>query len=296
MGLDTVKTELSAQYVDHNLIQTDNKNPDDHLFLRAPASASASGTRARATASATRSTWSASDVPAPRCWARTATPAPPGPWACWPSAPAGWRWLWPWPASPSTSRCPRSGASSSSASCPTGSAPRTSSWRCCAATTSSGGVGRVIEYYGPGLEGLSAMDRHVIANMGAELGATTTVFPSDERGARVSAQAGPRGRLVRARRRRGRELRRPRRDRSEPARAAHRHALSPGNVRPVREVAGPRRSTRLHRLLGQPRLARLRRGRRDRQGAAGRRPRLLRRQPDLAPDLCNLVRDRHLLS
>ena len=37
----------------------------------------------------------------------------------------------------------------------------------------------VIEYYGPGLAGLSAMDRHVIANMGAELGATSTVFPSD---------------------------------------------------------------------------------------------------------------------
>jgi aconitate hydratase len=44
-----------------------------------------------------------------------------------------------------------------------------------------GGFGRIIEYYGPGLESLTAMDRHVIANMGAELGATTTVFPSDER-------------------------------------------------------------------------------------------------------------------
>jgi aconitate hydratase len=44
-----------------------------------------------------------------------------------------------------------------------------------------GGFRRVIEYYGPGLAGLSAMDRHVIANMGAELGATTSVFPSDER-------------------------------------------------------------------------------------------------------------------
>lgn len=44
-----------------------------------------------------------------------------------------------------------------------------------------GGFGRVIEYYGPALACLSAMDRHVIANMGAELGATTSVFPSDER-------------------------------------------------------------------------------------------------------------------
>src|SRR5689334_17720420 len=41
----------------------------------------------------------------------------------------------------------------------------------------SGGIGSVIEYYGPGLTGLSAMDRHAIANMGA--GATATVCPSD---------------------------------------------------------------------------------------------------------------------
>ncbi|HEY6175123.1 MAG TPA: aconitase family protein, partial [Kofleriaceae bacterium] len=34
MGLDRVRTELSAQYVDHNLIQADFKNADDHLFLR----------------------------------------------------------------------------------------------------------------------------------------------------------------------------------------------------------------------------------------------------------------------
>jgi aconitate hydratase len=43
-----------------------------------------------------------------------------------------------------------------------------------------GGVNRIIEYYGPGLTCLTAMDLDVIANMGAELGATTTVFPSDD--------------------------------------------------------------------------------------------------------------------
>ncbi|HCT76932.1 MAG TPA: aconitate hydratase [Micromonosporaceae bacterium] len=43
-----------------------------------------------------------------------------------------------------------------------------------------GGVNRIVEYHGPGLAGLSAMDRHVIANMGAELGATASVFPADE--------------------------------------------------------------------------------------------------------------------
>ena len=34
MGLDRARTECSVQYVDHNLIQEDFKNPDDHRFLR----------------------------------------------------------------------------------------------------------------------------------------------------------------------------------------------------------------------------------------------------------------------
>src|SRR5438552_13805315 len=34
MALDRVRTELSAQYVDHNILQTDFRNPEDHLFLR----------------------------------------------------------------------------------------------------------------------------------------------------------------------------------------------------------------------------------------------------------------------
>ena len=43
-----------------------------------------------------------------------------------------------------------------------------------------GGVGRVIEYYGPGVNSLTVPERATITNMGAELGATTSVFPSDE--------------------------------------------------------------------------------------------------------------------
>src|SRR2546425_10886598 len=33
LGLDHTRTEVSAQYVDHNLLQTDFRNADDHLFL-----------------------------------------------------------------------------------------------------------------------------------------------------------------------------------------------------------------------------------------------------------------------
>ena len=47
--------------------------------------------------------------------------------------------------------------------------------------TVKGGVGKIMEYGGPGVETLSVPMRATIANMGAELGATTTVFPSDRR-------------------------------------------------------------------------------------------------------------------
>ena len=46
--------------------------------------------------------------------------------------------------------------------------------------TVKGGVGNIIEYSGEGVKALSVTDRATITNMGAELGATTSIFPSDE--------------------------------------------------------------------------------------------------------------------
>ena len=43
-----------------------------------------------------------------------------------------------------------------------------------------GGVGKIIEYSGEGVATLSVPERATITNMGAELGATTSIFPSDE--------------------------------------------------------------------------------------------------------------------
>lgn len=47
--------------------------------------------------------------------------------------------------------------------------------------TVKGGVGKIFEYFGPGVETLSVSDRAAIGNMGAELGATSSIFPSDHR-------------------------------------------------------------------------------------------------------------------
>ena len=101
-----------------------------------------------------------------------------------------------------------------------------------------GGIGRIIEYYGPGLARLSAMDRHVIANMGAELGATTTVFPSDDQVRRFLTAQGRAEDWI--------ELVAESDARYDVNEEIDLSALeplialpsSPGNVRPVREVAG----------------------------------------------------------
>ena len=46
--------------------------------------------------------------------------------------------------------------------------------------TVKGGVGKIVEYGGPGIASLTVPERATITNMGAELGATTSIFPSDD--------------------------------------------------------------------------------------------------------------------
>src|SRR6188472_1428139 len=49
--------------------------------------------------------------------------------------------------------------------------------------TVSGGTGAIVEYFGPGAESISATGKATICNMGAEIGATTSLFPYDDRSA-----------------------------------------------------------------------------------------------------------------
>lgn len=51
--------------------------------------------------------------------------------------------------------------------------------RLCGLLTTKGGANKIIEYFGPGCETISATGKATITNMGAELGATTSVFPYD---------------------------------------------------------------------------------------------------------------------
>ena len=101
-----------------------------------------------------------------------------------------------------------------------------------------GCVGKVVEYYGPGVATLSATDRETIGNMGTELGATTSIFPSDER-TKAYLQSQGRGRKWKPLAAdEGAEY--DEHDEIDLSAVEPLIALpsSPGNVVPVREVAG----------------------------------------------------------
>jgi aconitate hydratase len=60
-------------------------------------------------------------------------------------------------------------------------APKDVICKLCGILTTKGGTNRIIEYFGPGTKSISCTGKATITNMGAELGATTSVFPYDDR-------------------------------------------------------------------------------------------------------------------
>ncbi|MES1940743.1 aconitate hydratase [Salinisphaera sp. T5B8] len=179
MELDRVKTEISAQYVDHNLIQEDNKNPDDHLFLQSAcerfgAFYSRPGNGISHAVHMERfgrpgKTLLGSDshTPAGGSMGMLAIGA------------GGLEVAMAMAGEPLYTKMPKVFGIKLTGELPDWVSAKDVILEMLRRHGVSGGVGKIIEYYGPGLDNLEAMDRHVIANMGAELGATTTVFPAD---------------------------------------------------------------------------------------------------------------------
>jgi aconitate hydratase len=180
LGLSQVKTELSAQYVDHNLIQEDYKNPDDHLFLRSAClkyglwySRPGNGVShpvhmERFGIPGKTLVGSDSHTPAAGSLGMLAFGA------------GGLEVAMAMAGEPLYLAMPRIMGVRLVGEVPDWVSAKDVILEMLRRHDVDGGVGKIIEYFGPGLDNLSAMDRHVIANMGTELGATTTVFPSDQ--------------------------------------------------------------------------------------------------------------------
>lgn len=180
MQIPRVKTELSAQYVDHNLLQTDFKNADDHLFLLSackkfgvwysrpgngvshPVHMERFGVPGRSLLG------SDSHTPAAGALGMLALGA------------GGLDVALAMAGEPLYIKMPKIMGVRLSGALPDWVSAKDVILEMLRRHGVDGGFGKILEYYGPGLDCLSAMDRHVIANMGTELGAATTVFPSDE--------------------------------------------------------------------------------------------------------------------
>ena len=179
MGLKRVRTELSAQYVDHNLIQEDYRNADDHLFLysacrrfgiwysRAGNGVSHPLHQERFGKPGKTLLGSDSHTPAAGAIGMLAIGA------------GGQEVALAMAGQPFYVTMPRTWGINLVGRLPDWVSAKDIILEMLRRHDVNGGVGRIMEYFGPGLKELSAMDRHVIANMGAELGATTTIFPSD---------------------------------------------------------------------------------------------------------------------
>ncbi|MBZ9787896.1 aconitate hydratase [Psychroflexus sp. CAK57W] len=180
MGLDRAKTEVAVQYVDHNLLQTDYKNADDHQFLKSaaqrfglwfsrpgngvshPVHMERFGKPGKTMVGSDSHTCAAGSLGMLAIGTGGLDVA---------AAIAG---------QPYFVKMPKVMGVKLTGKLPDWVSAKDVVLEMLRRHDVKGGVGKIIEYYGAGLKELSAMDRHVIANMGAELGATTSVFPSDE--------------------------------------------------------------------------------------------------------------------
>jgi aconitate hydratase len=179
MELNRVKTEVSAQYVDHNLLQADERNADDHLFLYSACRRfgiwySKPGNGVSHPVHMQRfgipgKTMVGSDSHTPAAGSLGMLAIGVG----------GLEVAMVMAGEPLYVTMPEIWGVKLTGKLPDWVSAKDVILEMLRRHGVKGGRARIIEYYGPALADLRAMDRHVIANMGAELGATTTVFPSD---------------------------------------------------------------------------------------------------------------------
>jgi aconitate hydratase len=180
MGLDKVKTELSVSIVDHNTLQTDFKNPDDHRYLQSVAAKygiqfSRPGNGICHQVFLERfarpgKTLIGSDSHTPTAGGMGSIAIGAGGLDVAVAMGGG----------PFHLKTPKIVGVKLTGSLPDYVAAKDVILEVLRRISVKGGVGKILEYFGPGVKTLSVPERATITNMGAETGATTSIFPSDE--------------------------------------------------------------------------------------------------------------------
>jgi aconitate hydratase len=179
MGLDRVRTELSVSYVDHNTLQMGFRNADDHRYLRTVAAASGVVYSPPGTGichqlhlenfAAPGKTLLGSDSHTPTAGGVGSLAIGAG----------GLSVALAMAGEPYTLTMPRVIRVRLHGSLTGWATAKDVILEILRRLTVKGGVGAVLEYSGAGVETLSVPERATITNMGAELGATSSIFPSD---------------------------------------------------------------------------------------------------------------------
>ncbi len=181
LGIDGIKAELSAQYVDHNLLQTDNKNADDHKFLQTAAARYGLYFSKPGNGVSHQVHMERFGVPGKTLLgADSHTPGAAGVSVLGIGA-GGLDVALAMAGYPYYSPCPKVLGVKLMGKLPEWVSAKDVILEMLRRYDVKGCVGKIIEYYGPGVATLSATDRETIGNMGTETGATTSIFPSDER-------------------------------------------------------------------------------------------------------------------
>ncbi|KUI39071.1 aconitate hydratase [Mycobacterium sp. GA-2829] len=180
LDLDTARTDVSVQYVDHNLLQTDEKNAEDHEYLRTAAQRFGLWFSKPGNGVSHPTHMQRFGIPGKTMVGSDSHTPAAGSLGMLAIGVGGLEVAVAITGKPLHFRMPEIWGVRLEGELPEWCSAKDVILEMLRRHDVKGGVNRIIEYYGPGLAGLTAMDRHVIANMGAELGATTTVFPSDD--------------------------------------------------------------------------------------------------------------------
>jgi len=179
MDLTRAKTEVSVQYIDHNLLQTDFKNPDDHVFLRSACRKFGLWYSRPGNGVSHAVHMERFGIPGKTLLGSDSHTTAAGSLGMLAIGAGGLEVALAIAGEPFYVQMPKIWGVRLEGDIPDWVSAKDVILEMLRRHDVDGGRGKIIEYYGPGLDNLSAMDRHVIANMGTELGATTTIFPSD---------------------------------------------------------------------------------------------------------------------
>jgi aconitate hydratase len=181
MGLPRVKADLSVSYVDHNLLQTDFKNADDHRFLRSAAAKYGVIFSRPGNGISHQVHLERFSVPGKTLLGSDShTPTNAGS-AMLAIGAGGLDVAMAMAGQPFHLVMPHIVGVRLTGALRAWISAKDVILEMLRRLTVKGGVGKIFEYFGPGVESLSTTDRATIGNMGAELGATSSMFPSDRR-------------------------------------------------------------------------------------------------------------------